>query len=139
MPKVILVVNTASQCGFTPQCEGLKTLYQQYKNEQIRIYMDTPAPSRFFAVNNDCDISRFLLAYCLLLRGALMRFKDDSAASSLTRPSRSLPFLRLWQSQYRFNSLLHDTENGRNKSILFCPSVLIKNIGWSSRLAEHRL
>jgi glutathione peroxidase len=39
--KVVLIVNTATQCGLTPQFEGLEKLHQSYKDQGL-VILGTP-------------------------------------------------------------------------------------------------
>ena len=57
--KVLLVVNTATGCGFTPQYEGLQKLYDKYKDRGFEI-LDFPC-NQFFnqAPGDDEEIKSF--------------------------------------------------------------------------------
>lgn len=57
--KVLLIVNTATGCGFTPQYEGLQKLYDDYKDQGFEI-LDFPS-NQFFeqAPGTNEEISNF--------------------------------------------------------------------------------
>jgi glutathione peroxidase len=57
--KIMLIVNTASKCGFTPQYDGLEKLYQKYKD---RGFVILGFPSNQFLAQepgNNQEISSF--------------------------------------------------------------------------------
>ena len=57
--KVLLIVNTATGCGFTPQYEGLESLYEKYKDDGF-VILDFPC-NQFFnqAPGTDEEIHSF--------------------------------------------------------------------------------
>lgn len=57
--KVLLIVNTATGCGFTPQYKGLEELYRKYKDQGFEI-LDFPC-NQFFnqAPGSDEEIHSF--------------------------------------------------------------------------------
>lgn len=56
--KNILIVNTASACGFTPQYEGLENLYKKYKDDLVILAFPCNQFGGQESGNND-EISNF--------------------------------------------------------------------------------
>ena len=61
--KVLLIVNTATGCGFTPQYEGLQKLYDTYKDKGL-VILDFPcnqfanqAPGTIDEINSFCTLN----------------------------------------------------------------------------------
>ncbi|WP_372757569.1 glutathione peroxidase [Lactococcus lactis] len=63
--KVVIVVNTASKCGFTPQFEGLEKLYENYKDQGLEIL---GFPCNQFA-NKDAGENSEINEFCQLNYG----------------------------------------------------------------------
>lgn len=57
--KVLLIVNTATGCGFTPQYEGLESMYQKFRDRGFEI-LDFPCNQfAFQAPGDDAKIDSF--------------------------------------------------------------------------------
>jgi glutathione peroxidase len=63
--KVVLVVNTASKCGLTPQFKGLEELYEEYKDKGLEIL---GFPCNQFA-NQDSGSNEEIQQFCQLNYG----------------------------------------------------------------------
>ena len=60
--KVLLIVNTATRCGFTPQYDGLEKLYEEYHEQGFEV-LDFPcnqffhqAPESDEEINHVCSL-----------------------------------------------------------------------------------
>ena len=67
--KVLLIVNTATGCGFTPQYEGLQKIYDKYKNKGFEI-LDFPCNQFFDQAPGD---NEEIVKFCTLNYGTTFK------------------------------------------------------------------
>ncbi len=95
--KVLLVVNTASQCGYTPQYEGLERLYRRYRDRGLVV---VGFPSNDFGAQepgSNKEIAKFcevnygvsfpMFTKTSVARGAVNPFYENLIKSAGARPA----------------------------------------------------
>lgn len=84
--QVVLAVNTASACGYTPQYEGLEALYRRYRERGVVVL---GFPSDQFGgqeLDQDADIARF----CRINYGVSF----PMFSKSVVKGAQAIPFYR---------------------------------------------
>ena len=88
--KVLLVVNTASRCGFTPQYKSLEKLYKKYKERDF-IVLAFPSNDFRQELSTDEEIKDFCEAYELsfpiFAKGKVKGFEKQEVFKYLTEDS----------------------------------------------------
>lgn len=81
--KVVLIVNTASKCGFTPQFDGLEALYQAYQDRGLVVL---GFPSNDFG-GQDPGSEEEIQQFCRLTYGVKFpMFEKTRAAEAAADP-----------------------------------------------------
>ena len=109
--SVLLVVNTASKCGYTPQYEGLEKLYRRYKDKgpvvlgfpSIDFGGQEPGSAKEIAkfCEQNYGVSFPMFAKTSVTAGAANPFYEKLAGASGSRP------------QWNFHKYLVDRRGGR--------------------------
>jgi glutathione peroxidase len=80
--KVLLVVNTASYCGFTPQYEGLEAIYRKYRDRGLVV---VGFPSNDFS--QEPGTNKEIAEFCRTTYGVeFPQFEKSSVASLAANP-----------------------------------------------------
>jgi glutathione peroxidase len=111
--KVLLVVNTATGCGFTPQYEALETLYKQYNKEGLEV-LDFPCDQfGHQAPGSDDEIHEF----CQLHFNTTFEQMKKSDVNG----EKELPLYTYLKSQQGFKGF------GDSQMALFMHNMLLKS------------
>lgn len=89
----VLVVNTASRCGFTPQYDGLQTLYDRHKEDGLVVLA---VPSDDF--RQELATAEEVADFCAVNFGLTLPMTDITSVRGAT----AHPFYRWVKQQYGF-------------------------------------
>ncbi len=95
--KVLLIVNTASKCGFTPQYKGLEELYQQYREKGFEI---VGFPCGQF-MEQEYDTEKEISEFCSVRYGVTFPLSKKVDV----RGESAIPFYKYLISQKGFKGL----------------------------------
>jgi len=106
--KVVLIVNTASRCGFTPQFAALETLYQNYKARGLVVL---GFPSNDFG-SQELSSEKDIASFCQLTYGVKFpMFEKTHASESAASPFyKTLGTLSGEYPQWNFHKYLLNKE-----------------------------
>jgi glutathione peroxidase len=112
--KVLLVVNTASYCGYTHQYEGLEALYRRYKSRGLVV---VGFPSNDFG-EQEPGSNHEIAEFCRLTYGVeFPMFEKTSVTSLKTNPLYATLLARTGQApQWNFHKYLIDRNGNRVES-----------------------
>ena len=79
--KVVLVVNTASRCGFTPQYEAMEQIFQKYRNQGF-VVLGFPSNDFHQELSSNEEIKEFCEGY----RISFPLFANSSVVGSNKQP-----------------------------------------------------
>ena len=112
--KVLLIVNTASYCGYTHQYEGLEALYRRYKSRGLVV---VGFPSNDFGAQEP-GTNQEIAEFCRLTYGVEFPMFEKTTVTSLkTNPLYAALLARTGQApQWNFHKYLIDRDGNRVES-----------------------
>ena len=109
--KVVLVVNTASRCGFTPQYEAMEEIFQKYRNQGF-VVLGFPSNDFYQELSSNEEIKEFCEGY----RISFPLFASSSVVGSNKQPVYDLHIQQCGEKYA--GTLKSSSSTGKGRSLL---------------------